>query len=47
MKLGSAQSKVAAAWRLVDVKVDKDGAGFTYRLNPLCQCDLEQLPSTI
>jgi hypothetical protein len=33
MKLGSAQSKVAAAWRLVDVKVDKDGAGFTYRLN--------------
>jgi hypothetical protein len=33
MKLGSAQSKVAAAWRLVDVKVDKEGAGFTYRLN--------------
>jgi hypothetical protein len=33
MKLGSAQSKVAAAWRLVDVIVDKEGAGFTYRLN--------------
>ena len=33
MKLGSAQSKVAAPWRLVDVKVDKDGAGFSYRLN--------------
>ncbi len=33
MKLGSAQSKVAAAWRLIDVKVDKEGAGFTYRLN--------------
>jgi transposase len=33
MKLGSAQSKVAAAWRLVDVKVDTEGAGFTYRLN--------------
>jgi hypothetical protein len=33
MKLGSAQSKVAAAWRLVDVKVNKEGAGFTYRLN--------------
>jgi hypothetical protein len=33
MKLGSAQSKVAAAWRLVTVKVDKEGAGFTYRLN--------------
>ena len=33
MKLGSAQSKVPAAWRLVDVKVDKDGAAFTYKLN--------------
>jgi transposase len=33
MKLGSAQSKVPAAWRLVTVKVDKEGAGFTYRLN--------------
>jgi hypothetical protein len=33
MKLGSAQSKVPAAWRLVEVKVDKEGAAFTYRLN--------------
>jgi len=33
MKLGSAQSKVPAAWRLVDVKVAKNGADFTYRLN--------------
>ena len=33
MKLGSAKSKVAAAWRLVDVKVEEKGAGFTYRLN--------------
>jgi hypothetical protein len=33
MKLGSAQSKVPTAWRLVDVKVDKQGASFTYRLN--------------
>jgi hypothetical protein len=33
MKLGSAQSKVPTAWRLIDVKVDKDGPGFTYRLN--------------
>jgi hypothetical protein len=33
MKLGSAQSKVPAAWRLIDVKVDKEGPGFTYRLN--------------
>ena len=33
MKLGSAQSKVPAAWRLIEVKVDKAGAGFTYRLN--------------
>ena len=33
MKLGSAQSKVPAAWRLVDVKVDKSGSAFTYRLN--------------
>ena len=33
MKLGSAQSKVPSAWRLIDVKVDKQGPGFTYRLN--------------
>ena len=33
MKLGSAQSKVPAAWRLVEVKVLKTGAAFTYRLN--------------
>jgi len=33
MKLGSAQSKVPAAWRLVDVKLDNNAATFTYRLN--------------
>jgi hypothetical protein len=33
MKLGSAKSKVPAAWRLVDVKVEEGGAGFTYKLN--------------
>jgi hypothetical protein len=33
MKLGAAKSKVPAAWRLVDVKVDEGGAGFTYSLN--------------
>jgi hypothetical protein len=33
MKLGSAQSKVPSAWRLVEVKVQAHGAGFTYRLN--------------
>ena len=33
MKLGSAKSKVPAAWRLIDVKVEERGAGFTYRLN--------------
>jgi hypothetical protein len=33
MKLGSAQSKVPTAWRLLDVKVDEDGPGFTYQLN--------------
>ena len=33
MKLGSAKSKVPAAWRLIDVKVDARGAGFTYTLN--------------
>jgi hypothetical protein len=33
MKLGSAQSKVPNAWRLVDVKVDAQGPTFSYRLN--------------
>jgi hypothetical protein len=33
MKLGSAQSKVPAAWRFVHVKVAKNGASFTYALN--------------
>jgi hypothetical protein len=33
MKLGSAQSKVPAAWRLLIVKVAKNGAAFTYELN--------------
>jgi hypothetical protein len=44
MKLGSAQSKVAAAWRLVDVKVDKEGAGFTYRLNRQKLKQVRRLP---
>jgi hypothetical protein len=33
MKLGSAQSKVPAAWRLVSVEVAPGGASFVYRLN--------------
>jgi transposase len=33
MKLGSAQSKVPNAWRLVDIKVDAHSAAFSYRLN--------------
>jgi transposase len=33
MKLGSAQSKVPAAWRLVQVTVDKDATAFSYHLN--------------
>ena len=33
MKLGSAKSKVPAAWRLVDVKVEEGAASFSYRLN--------------
>ena len=33
MKLGSAQSKVPSAWRLVEVELDEHGAVFTYRLN--------------
>lgn len=32
MKLGAAQTKTPAAWRLVEVAVAKDGASFTYRL---------------
>jgi len=32
MKLGSAQTKAPAAWRLIDIRVADDGA-FTYRLN--------------
>jgi hypothetical protein len=41
MKLGSAQSKVPAAWRLVEVKVEKTGAAFTYRLNRKNQSRIE------
>jgi hypothetical protein len=33
MKLGAAQSKVPAAWRLVDIDVAEHGAGFTHGLN--------------
>jgi hypothetical protein len=33
MKLGSAQSKAPAAWRLIDVHVDPKSPSFTYRLN--------------
>ena len=33
MKLGSAQSKVPAAWRLVEVNVPEHAVSFTYRLN--------------
>jgi len=33
MKLGSAQSRAPAAWRLVVVELDKAGAGFTYRID--------------
>jgi transposase len=33
MKLGAARSKAPAAWRLVDVAVDKESASFTYSLN--------------
>ena len=33
MKLGSAQSKAPAAWRLIDIKVGDTGATFRYRLN--------------
>ena len=33
MKLGSAQSRAPAAWRLVVVELKRDGAGFTYRID--------------
>ena len=33
MKLGSAQSKVPAAWRLLDIEIAEQGASFSYRLN--------------
>jgi transposase len=33
MKLGAARSKAPSAWRLVDVKMDKTSAAFTYGLN--------------
>jgi Transposase DDE domain len=32
MKLGAAQHKAPAAWRLVKIELPKDAAGFTYRL---------------
>jgi transposase len=33
MKLGSARTKAPAAWRLVVIAIDKDGPGFSYRLD--------------
>ncbi len=33
MKLGAAQTKAPAAWRLIDVDVAKHGASFTYQLD--------------
>jgi Transposase DDE domain len=33
MKLGAARAKTPVGWRLVEVKVDKDQAAFTYTLN--------------
>jgi Transposase DDE domain len=33
MKLGAAQTKTPAAWRMIEVKVAKHGASFTYRLD--------------
>ena len=33
MKLGAAQTKTPAAWRLIEVEVAKHGANFTYRLD--------------
>lgn len=33
MKLGAARAKARAAWRLIDVKVDPNGAAFSFALN--------------
>ena len=33
MKLGSAQTKAPAAWRLIDIQVVKENGAFTYELN--------------
>jgi transposase len=33
MKLGAAKAKAAAAWRLIDVEVDKSAARFSYQLD--------------
>jgi hypothetical protein len=33
MKLGAAQTKAPAAWRLIEIEVAKRGASFTYRLD--------------
>jgi len=33
MKLGAARSKAPAAWRLVDVEIDKEHSSFTFSLN--------------
>lgn len=33
MKLGAARSRAPTAWRLVDIEMDKTGAGFSYSLN--------------
>lgn len=33
MKLGAARARAPTAWRLVDVTMDKTGAGFSYTLN--------------
>jgi hypothetical protein len=33
MKLGAARSRAPTAWRLVDIEMDKAGAGFSYALN--------------
>ena len=33
MKLGGARSKAPAAWRLVDVEIDKERPNFTFALN--------------
>jgi Transposase DDE domain len=33
MKLGAARAKTPAAWRLIDITIDKTAAGFTFALN--------------